>query len=131
MKRVHLKLLAMKAATAGQDYLNDCLRAGKIAGDFLLLTDRSYLALWKRYTPQSILEAIMAARQEVCQRCPDFWRERMACMKCHSGPDMFWPWENMIDCPARRWPPRNSFFGRPGVRPQAAKNRRIKCKTSN
>lgn len=109
MKRISLQLLARKAASAGQDYFNDCLRAGKVIGDFLLLTDKAYLALWKRYTPQPILAAVMDARREVCHHCPDFWRERMACMKCRAAEDMFWPWDNLIDCPARRWPPRNSF----------------------
>ena len=49
MKHIHLETLRRAAVVKGNEYLNDCLKAGKIEGDYLLLTGIEYNRLRAKY----------------------------------------------------------------------------------
>lgn len=101
MKRVHLQTLVEAARSKHSDYLDACLADGKIQGDFLLLEDRAYRALQRRFRTRE------RVAKWICTRCDHFWAEQEWCMapecSCISVKP-YQPWK-MLRCPLplRKW----------------------------
>jgi hypothetical protein len=77
VKVIHLESLRRMARQRGGTYLEDCLNAGRIEGDYLILDEKAHAALRRKHTPKQwgdqfhelLAPLVKGTRFENCRDC--------------------------------------------------------------
>lgn len=125
MIRIPISKLQEKAEVRPIGYLEDCMDAGNVCGDTLVLDDSAWRKLCKKYRkPLPGMKAILAnfgmamlewldagfpvtsreqfdQRHSICQSCDEWTGTRCAMCGCCIE---FKPWIRTAKCPLNLWP---------------------------